>query len=260
MASANWSQATQVDRLWKWMFNRARGTSSAAFYEENIPTTFDVHASEVYAEQIPVTPPATTTSVVKKYYTAGEGGDGWITLTCDRKYNGNRVWVTLNTFNAAWSSGSGDVTQIVKNFVAPKYGAAYLVRVYDGTGTEIPILDASSWLFDYKAGVLTFESDRTETGLTTTACIKIKVYQYIGKMLTDLAAISSQARTIDVFESLDNQATFTLTKVPANNDIDLYMNGILLQPGATNSFTLSGNVITIYNRTEAGDVITVKYW
>ena len=257
---ATWTSTTQTDRLWKWMFNRARGDNNAQFFEENIPTMFDVHASEVYAETIPSTPPSATTAIVKKHYPAGESGDGWITLTNDRKYNGNRVWVALNSFNAAWSSGSGDVNLILKNFVAPKYGPAYLVKVYDGSGNEIPMLDASSWLFDYKAGVLTFEVDRAENGNSTASCIKIKVYQYIGKVLSDLSAISSQARTVNEFLPTDNQQTFALTKVPANTDVDVYMNGILLQPGATNSFTITGSTLTINNRIEAGDVIIVKYW
>ena len=257
---ANFTELVKTDRVWKWMFNRARGDSNAAFYEENIPSIFDVHASEVYAEVISPVPPTTSTPVIKKHYPAGENGDGWITLTCDRKYNGNRVWVALDTFNGAWSSGSGDITKILRNFVAPKYGAAYLVSVFDGSGNEIPMLDASSWLFDYKSGVLTFETNRAETGASVASCIKIKVYQYVGKFLSDLSAISSQSRTVDIFDCTQGQTTIVLSKTPINDDIDLYMNGILLQPGVTNSFTLSGNTITIYNSVSAGDIITVKYW
>jgi len=182
---AYWSDSVKLDRLWKWMFGKARGRNSAEHYEENIPSGFDVHSKEVYYQEIPSTPPASTTSVIKKWYPSEEGGDGWIVLTLDRKYPGNRVWVAKSTWSSNFSSGSGDLSDILKNFISPKYGVGYRVKVYDGNNNEIPELDDSSWLFDYKAGVLTFEQDRPESGDTQTDSIKIKAYQYIGETLDE---------------------------------------------------------------------------
>lgn len=173
----------KVDRLFKWMFSRARGDNSAAFFEEAIPTSYEVHAADVFVETIPGIPPTETNSVIQKLYPAGEDGDGWIEMTCDRKYNGNRVWVALDTHESTWSSGSGDVSRIRKNFINPKYGSSYVVKVFDGNDNAIPELDNSNWLFDYRAGVLTFESDRAEAGSTPASSIKIKVFQYVGQTL-----------------------------------------------------------------------------
>lgn len=183
---ASYSDTTKLDRTWKNSQNKARGDNNTQVFEENIPTVVDVQATEIYADAIPSTPPASTLSPVKKWFATG--GDGRITLTRDRKYNGARVWVAKGTHSTNYSSGSGSVTDILKNFISPKYGSGYVVKVFDGSNTQIPELDASSWLFDYKAGVLTFESDRTETGNSTSDSIKIDVYQYIGQFVSDKTA------------------------------------------------------------------------
>lgn len=185
---ATFSDVVKTDYSWKLGLNKSRSAAAAQFYEETIPAVVDIHAADIYAESIPSTPPASTSSVVKKWYPSGESGDDWIVLTMDRKVPNGQAWVALNSWNASWSSGSGDVSQILKNFVSPKYGPGYTVRVFDGSNNEIPILDDSNWIFDYKSGVLTFETTRSETGSTSAACIKIKVYQYVGKTISDVQA------------------------------------------------------------------------
>jgi hypothetical protein len=178
---ANWSDQDKIDRLWKKSFGRARGDNDAQFYEENIPTANETAASQVYAEDIPSIPPSSSNSTIKKWYTSA---DGRILLSLDRKYNGNRVWVAKDSFDSSFSSGSDDVSTIMKNFVDPRYGPDYVVRVYDENNSQISELDDSSWLFDYRAGVLTFEEDRTESGNDISSCIRIEVFQYIGKMVS----------------------------------------------------------------------------
>jgi len=222
---AFWSDSVKLDRLWKKMFNRARGTNDAKYYEENIPTAFDVHASEVYFDSIPSTPPASTTSTIKKWYPASEGGDGWLVMTVDRKYNGNRVWVAKNTWSANFSSGSGDVSDILRNFISPKYGFQYRVKVYDGNDNEIPELDESSWLFDYKAGVLTFEQDRPEDGTTQSNSIKIKVYQYVGTFVSDI----SVGAATDLIQEVPTQITsrrFKTSQPYKSGSLKVFFNGI----------------------------------
>lgn len=260
---ANWPDAVKIDRLFKWMFLRARGDSNSQYFEENIPTGFDVHASEVYAEAIPSIPPSATSSVVKKWYPAGESGDGWIVLTRDKKYNGGRVWVALDSWNANWSSGSGNITQILKNFVSPKYGNQYVIRVYDGSNTLIPELDNSSWLFDYKAGVLTFETDRAEIGATQADCIKIKIYQYVGNFLDNVVSSSLGSRTIErLVVETQGQQDYTLSKTPQHPSlVDVIVNGIVLDEGASFDYTISSTALH-FNTTslDVSDKIVVKYW
>ncbi len=198
---ATYSDQTKLDRLFKAGVNKARGDNNTQFYEENIPTVVDVTAGDVYAEAIPDTPPTSTTSVVKVWKASA---DGAIAMTLDRKYNGNRVWVAKATHEASFSSGSGDLTNILKNFISPKYGAAYVVSVYDGDGVQISELDNASWLFDYKAGVLTFETDRTETGATSGDSISIEVCQYVGRTLADEVQTSTWVQSVSA-------STWTIT-------------------------------------------------
>lgn len=179
---AEWSDQTKLDRLWKKGFNRARGDNSAQFYEENIPSSLEVSASEVYAESIPSVPPSSSTSVIKRWYA---DADGRILMTLDRKYNDNKVWVAKASFENNFSSGSGDLSNILKNFVDPKYGPSYVVKVYDSNNAAISELDNASWLFDYRSGVLTFEQPRSETGNDSNSCIRIEAFQYVGRMVSD---------------------------------------------------------------------------
>ena len=259
---ASWLDSVKIDKVWKFIFNRSRGDSSAQHYEDNIPTSFDVHSSEVYSEIIPSTPPAATTSVIKKCYPIADGGDGWITLTRDKKYNGGRVWVALGTWSSNWSSGYGDISQIMKNFVSPKYGAAYVMSVFNGTDVEIPILDDSSWLFDYKSGVLTFESDRAETGSSEADSIKIKVYQYIGKFVGQAGSTGPSTRYVQKFTSVaDDQVNYVLSRTPlfaGEAYVDVYVNGLLAE-----GVTVVGNTVTLSNAElplSSGAKVTIKYF
>ncbi len=220
-----WSDAVKLDRLWKKMFNRARGTNEAEHYEENIPTTVDVHSSEIYHESIPTTPPPSTTTTIKKWYPVSEGGDGWIVLTLDRKYNGNRVWVAKNTWSPSFSSGSGNISDILRNFISPKYSFQYRVKVYDGNDNEIPELDDSSWLFDYKAGVLTFEQDRSESGATQSDCIKIKVYQYVGTFVSDIS-IGPALEIIQEEPTQLNARRFRTSQPYRTGSLKVFFNGL----------------------------------
>lgn len=257
---AFWSDATKLDKIFKWMFLKSRGDNNSQYFEESIPTALDVHASEVYSEPIVAIPPATTTPIIKKWYPAGETGDGWITLTKDSKYNGNRVWVALGTWNSNWSSGSGDVSQILKNFISPKYGNSYLVRLYDGNDNPIPELDNSSWLFDYKSGVLTFEVDRAETGTTEADSIKIKVYQYVGRFADSAGTSTLGNRIIEKFYAAPAQQDFILQQSPQDHTLlDVYLNGLLLEENV--EYNLVGSTLHL-NSTELYDTdkIMVKYW
>lgn len=175
------------------IWGRVQGSASALPQEENIPLKLDVHGDDIYVNSIPSTPPSATTGVIKKHYPSSEGGDDWIVLSKDSKYNGNRVWVALPTWSSSFSSGSGDLTQIMTNFVAPKYGVGYKVKLYDVAGNEIPELDQSDWVFYYKAGVLVFNMDRVENGSSEVASIKIKAFQYIGLMASGISGTTYDA-------------------------------------------------------------------
>ena len=243
---------TKLDTLFKSFLNKARTSSNKQFFEENIPTSYDVHASEVYLEEIPSIPPAGNTDVVKKYEK--------IVLTKDKSVSNNLAWVALPTWSNDWSSGSAtNISDIYKNFISPKYGTGYIVKVFKGDGTRIPELDATDWIFDYKAGVLTFQNDPGMDGSTEEKSIYIEVYQYIGRTAADgIGSAESKQAIIEVeYKSViinqlktktemvdDGSDTFIPTEVPDNSvdtvgftyeqnkkDLMVYYNGILMFPG-----------------------------
>lgn len=192
---ADYTLEDKVDYLFKQLQSKSRGSNDAAYFEENIPSSLEVHANAVFAEAVPQPAPASSNSIVKKHYPAEDGGDGMIALTMDRAVNGGRKWVALDSFEPVWSSGSGDVSRVMKNFITNAYHKSYVVKVFDGNDNQISELDSSAWVFNYRAGVLTFEVDRPEGGSTETDCIKIKVFQYIGKMQSDVVSTGTGGST-----------------------------------------------------------------
>ncbi len=240
------TDAQKLEKVFEWLSNNADTSTGKQFYEETIPRASEIHGAEVFGELIPAIPPATTLGVVKKWYPAAEGGDGWLPMTVDRSVPNNRTWVALPTHSGNWSSGSADTSQIMKGFISPKYGKQYLVKVFDDSGNEIPQLDASDWTFDYSAGVLTFNSaNRSETGNTPAASIKIKVYQYAGNSLLevvsgasgrlvlrgDLAGVRDSVNTTFTLPaSVDSGVFFEIrcSRVPLDAD-DYTINGLTVE-------------------------------
>jgi len=128
------------------------------------------HASEIWTDDIPQIPPTSSTSIIQIWNT--------LTLTEDVTVPNHRAWLAI--------SGS---TQL-HDFIQPRFGQGYFVRVFDNALNEILTVDNSIWVFDYKNGVVWFENDPTIYGHTLP--IKIKVYRYIG---TTLATASGSTGT-----------------------------------------------------------------
>jgi hypothetical protein len=54
-------------------------------------------------------------------------------------------------------------------------------------------------------------------------------------------------------------ATFTLANTPLSNTEEIYLNGLLQEPGAGNDYTISTNTITMLNIPATGDRLRVNY-
>lgn len=52
---------------------------------------------------------------------------------------------------------------------------------------------------------------------------------------------------------------FTLANTPLANSEEVYLNGILQEPGADNDYTISGNTITYLSPPLTGDRLRVSY-
>lgn len=237
----------KLEKVWEWFNNNADTSIGKQFYEETVPRASEVHGTEVFGELIPTTPPAISEGTVKKWYPAAEGGDGWIEMTVDRSVPNNRTWVALPTHSANWSSGSADTSQILKRLISPKYGKQYLVKVFAGNGSEIPQLDASDWTFDYSAGVLVFNSaNRSETGNTPAASIKIKVFQYVGNSLLDVVIGASGRMVLRGDLTGAKDGINTVYTLPASVDSGVYheirVSGMRLLPS---DYTINGLQVTL---------------
>lgn len=57
-----------------------------------------------------------------------------------------------------------------------------------------------------------------------------------------------------------SNTTFTLAGTPANSSLKLFMNGMLLEPGADNDYTVSANTITMLFAPITGDKLRAYYY
>ena len=158
------NDANQIEFSFKKLMGFRMTDAQKAWYNENAGVLLNAHASEVWTDVIPATPPPTTTSVIEVYDT--------LTLTEDTSVVGKMAWLC--------KTGETQLT----GFIPPRFGQGYFVRVFDNALNEILTADASTWTFDYDNGVLWFETSPLTYGHTMP--IKIRVYRYVGTTLEDI--------------------------------------------------------------------------
>ncbi len=56
-----------------------------------------------------------------------------------------------------------------------------------------------------------------------------------------------------------SNTTFTISATPTSNTLGLYLNGVLLQAGAGNDYTLSTNTISMTTAPVSGDVLQANF-
>ena len=185
------------------------GTKKAPFAEP-IPSPLTLPGANVWAQsnQIPTTPPGSTTSIVRVYKTGTAQQ-----LTFDSTVAGNRSFVSRETV--------GEVTStVVGDWVDTQFGSDYIVKVYKGepgTAGVTTLFAAGSgnddtWFFDYSAGVLNFNGTNVPSGITTTN-IYLEGYRYTGikgvtgvaQTFTDLeiSGITTFNGAVDMNSTLD---------------------------------------------------------
>jgi len=190
------------------------------WYNEQSGILSNPHSTEVWMTDIPMTPPISTTSEIQVFNT--------ITLTEDVTVPDKRSWL-------AQISGSQ-----LNDFIPPRFGNGYFVRVFDNNLNEILTIDNSVWVFDYKNGVLWFEFNPETYGHT--APIKLKVYRYIGETLAEFSGsggstdyrefipvkmheyLTSEIPT-HTSHTLPNSETFMMS---SGSYLDVYFNGMLM--------------------------------
>lgn len=186
------------------------------WYNEYPGILSNPHACEIWTEDIPEIPPASSTNSIQIWDT--------LTLTED---------VTVPE-HCAWLAISGS-TQL-HDFIQPRFGQGYFVRVFDDNLNEILTVDNSVWVFDYKNGVVWFEHNPVSYGHTIP--IKIKVYRYTGTTLASASGSTGSAfipsKTIEFLTSdIAENVPHTLPdgemfEMGTGAYLDVFFNGQLL--------------------------------
>ena len=150
------SDVVKIDRAWKLSLDRALTSLGKEFFEEQFPTGRIVHQGDVWKNDIPSDPAQAVSDGVAQLHTQ-------LVLEEDVSVSGKRAWI-------ARSGG-----QRLTDWISPRFGQGYTVRLFDQDGNRIYTTDPCNWVFDYKSGILFLENSHpTATGF------KITAYQYVG--------------------------------------------------------------------------------
>lgn len=140
----------------------------------------------------------------------------------------------------------------IGNIIPASMGYNYTPRLYKNS-TETPPLDASDWFIDCYAGVVSQETDNTGAMIDYSTNGTVQCYVYIGKNVAESIVAAGTAIKFYDKQKVGNGITgvidgsnkvFTLAHVPNAGSDHVYFNGMLLEQGATEDYTLSGAVIT----------------
>jgi len=144
----------------------------------------------------------------------------------------------------------------VGNIIPSSAGSAYRPKLFKGAVETTP-MDASDWFIDCFAGVVTQETDVPANMIDYSTGGTVQVYIYIGKTVSDAISTAQAAASATTFydkKTVGNGVTgemdgtnkaYTLQASPDANSEHVYLNGILLRPGAEFDYTLATNVITL---------------
>ena len=157
--------ANTTDLVFKKIVNREYTSATKKWYEEKGAVPFKLKGSDVWIEPIPGVP-AEIANRIRLYTT--------LNLTKDTSVADNKAWLVYDHDNSGIRMG---------NFISPRYGVGYNVKLYfnNNYASEIATTHASSWFFDYEAGIVTFDNNPGATSVQITA------YRYIGLTADDLA-------------------------------------------------------------------------
>ncbi len=223
------SDTTKIDRSFKFVSGKSFTTSQKGVDNEDAPSGFIIGTSSIFSQDAAIPPvallpadPLFPSSLLTFY------GDGVTTPRFKMIYD------ISSPLNRAWyaSSDGSSLSQMRAtrqgNWVPTSFGN-YTIRIFltKTSPTNIPYVgeiffsDATAPLFDYKSGILTFESDPLAAYASIPGGppdgIQISGYRYIGPLLsqvfdangnftgglTDLNTSTSVARFLTATKTLD---------------------------------------------------------
>ena len=130
------------------------------------------------------------------------------------------------------------------------------IRFNTTDGFQLTDEGSGSVLVEYTAGA----SNLTDLGITDGTAGQVlstdgnENYSFQDSILTGTVP------TGEVFNPASNQTAFTLATTPANEEaIDVYVDGVIQVPGASENFSVSGNTLTFTSAVQAGSEVFVKH-
>jgi len=172
---------SQVDKFDKKIQGKTQTSISKRDYEETIPSKIITHADEIWSSTIPETPnEASNFGVARRFYMKE--------LTQDVTVSGKKGW---------YASSNGMLSGRIQDWIPPKFGQGYYIRLYDFNGDEIVSSDTIEWSWDYSSGYLTLLNPHNYT-----TPFKISGYQYIGGYGIDLDGVSHWKNPVPEYEHL----------------------------------------------------------
>ena len=240
------SDTTKIDSAFKFIHGKGYTTSQKQLDNEDAYGGFVLGSDSIFMENgsIPGTPPGTSTAILafSNPFTmiqdiSSPTGLAWYAST-----NGSTLTNMRNTRQGNW--------------VSSQFGQGYtiVIHAYNGgvQGPQIFFSDATGPIFDYKTGILTFESNPL-AAYPGNDGIRIIGYRYVGTLLNNkfnadgylISAISDaySGTALAVFNSLDG----LVVEGPTGSTYSLFVSGDQFNTGnifainvqATNTVTAS---------------------
>jgi hypothetical protein len=185
--------------------------------------------------------------------------------------NGHSFYITNRSSGAVTVNMNGG--SLLQTLAASSYG--YFILISNGTA-------AGTWDVSYTAGggsgTVTTVSVVSANGFSgtvanagTTPAITMQT-SVTGLLKGNGTAISAAVASTDYLAQTSfvvretpsgtingANATFTLANTPIANTEEIFLNGLLLEPGAGNDYTISGTTITMLNIPNTGDRLKARY-
>jgi hypothetical protein len=175
---------TDNDVSFKKLNNKRITTSTGkGINEEKGASTLELHYTDIKLDNIPSTPPGSSTSIVQV--------NTLLTLVEDLSVPNKQAWFATSITDTVTANNGSSLSESsrLKDWIPDKYdapgtiaGTGYEIKVYDKDNILVPKADASSWFFDYQTGILVFKNANTDSGtVISRAPFKVTGYRYIGR-------------------------------------------------------------------------------
>jgi len=187
-------------------------------------------------------------------------------------YLGNQGYTTITAGNGLTenTSGTNKIIDVISANAGITVNADDIALTVGNTnGTSLEISATGVELAATVTGARTFQpgagndfvvdADANATRLTNqpdgTVALAVSTTGYVDSQITNLGTpVYGEAPTVT-----DGSADVTLANTPKANTERVYLNGLRMNRGSGNDYTISGNTITFASALTTGDVVVVDY-